>query len=72
MSLKCPGLVSHFKLSFEGQNEWSPPECDVCCRECEPPTAGPDSLLKTSLNLGSAILESSLLPALSWACDGAD
>ena len=72
MSWKCPGLVSHFKLSFAGQTEWSSLECDVCCRECGPPAVGLDTLLRTSLNLGSAILESTLLQALGWACDGAD
>ena len=69
MSWKCPGLVSHFKLSFGGQTEWSPLECNVCCMECGPPTVGLDTLLRTSLNLGSAILESTLLQALGWALE---
>lgn len=67
VGLKCLGLVSHFKLSFGGQTEWSPLECDLCCRECGPPTVGPDTFVRTSLNLRSAILESTLLQALGWA-----
>lgn len=65
--MKCLGLVSHFKLSLGGQTEWSPLVCDLCCRECGPPTVGPDTFVRTSLNLRSAILESTLLQALGWA-----
>lgn len=51
--LKLVSLVPYFKISFRGQTELGPQECDFRCREGGTYSAGPSSFLKTS-NFGSA------------------